>query len=63
MIYLQKDLGTTITLGATLISIFFVAGMKLSHLLVMIGGAAIGLTKAITDKDYTYRMRRFTAFF
>ena len=62
MIYLQKDLGTTITLGATLISIFFVAGMKLSHLLVMMIGATIGLIQAITDEDYKYRMRRFTAF-
>ncbi|NMB26737.1 MAG: putative lipid II flippase FtsW [Tissierellia bacterium] len=62
MIYLQKDLGTTITLGATLISIFFVAGMKFTHLLVMMCGATIGLIKAITDEEHKYRMRRFTAF-
>lgn len=62
MIYLQKDLGTTITLGMTLIGLFFVAGMKVSHLFVMIGGASLGLVKAITDEDHRYRMRRFTAF-
>ena len=62
MIYLQKDLGTTVTLGATLMSIFFVAGIKISHLLVMVSVAALGLIKAITGKDYTYRIKRFTAF-
>ncbi|MBZ2173674.1 putative lipid II flippase FtsW [Schnuerera sp. xch1] len=62
MIYLQKDLGTTITLAMTLMSIFFVAGMKLTHFAVMIAGGIIGLVLAIIDKDNAYRMRRFTAF-
>ena len=62
MIYLQKDLGTTITLGMTLMSIFFVAGMKLSHLFGIVVIAALGIVKAITDDDHEYRMRRFTAF-
>lgn len=62
MIYLQKDLGTTVTLGMTLVSIFFVAGMKASHLLLMIIGASVGLVMAITSDENEYRMRRLTAF-
>lgn len=62
MIYLQKDLGTTITLGITLMSVFFVAGMKFTHLSVMIVGAIFGLIKAVTSEENAYRMKRFTAF-
>ncbi|NLJ78244.1 MAG: putative lipid II flippase FtsW [Tissierellia bacterium] len=62
MIYLQKDLGTTVALAATLISLFFIAGMKISHLFAMVSMAALGLAKAITSEDYKYRMRRLTAF-
>lgn len=62
MIYAQKDLSTTVTLAMTLMSIFFVAGMKVSHLLVLIGLASGGLFMAITDEKNKYRMRRFTSF-
>lgn len=62
LIYLQKDLGTTVTLGATLVSIFFVAGMKFSHLFFMIVGAALGLAAAIFTGDNEYRIRRLVAF-
>lgn len=46
----------------TLVSIFFVAGMKASHLLLMIIGASVGLVMAITSDENEYRMRRLTAF-
>lgn len=62
MIYLQKDLSTTVTLAATLMSILFVAGMKIFHLFFLIILASIGLFKAITDEENKYRMRRFTSF-
>lgn len=62
MIYAQKDLSTTITLAMTLMSIFFVAGMKLSHMFLLIILASGGLFVAITDEKNKYRMRRFTSF-
>lgn len=62
MIYIQKDLGTTITLAMTLMSIFFIAGMKLNHFAMMIIGGIAGIVLAITDEDNAYRMRRFTSF-
>ena len=62
MIYLQRDLSTTVTLGATLISILFVAGMKIPHLFFLMVLASFGLFKAITDEDNKYRMKRFTSF-
>ncbi|NLW22095.1 MAG: putative lipid II flippase FtsW [Tissierellia bacterium] len=62
LIYAQKDLGTTVTLGMTLISIFFIAGMKISHLFVMVVGAIAGLVMAIVGDEDGYRMRRITAF-
>lgn len=62
MVYLQKDLSTTVTLGGTLISMLFVAGMKLSHMFVLMAMAGLGLFKAITDEDNLYRMKRVTSF-
>lgn len=62
MIYLQKDLSTTVTLGATLVSVLFIAGMKWSHLFGLVGIGAFGLFKAITDEKNQYRMKRFTSF-
>lgn len=62
MIYLQRSLSVTVTLAGTLMIIFFVAGMKLSHLIAMIGAGALGVFLAITDEGHAYRMRRWTAF-
>ena len=62
MIYLQKDLSTTVTLAATLMSILFVAGMKIYHLAGLMGLAGLGLFKAITSEEHKYRMERFTSF-
>ncbi len=60
MIYLQKDLGTTITLGLTLLSILFVAGMRLSHMLGLVGLATVGMIKAISAEGY--RLKRIFSF-
>ena len=67
-IYIQKDLGTTITLAGTLMAMFFVAGMKLSHLITLIvtGSTAVTLIvmKALksTDPKNSYRLRRIISF-
>lgn len=62
MIFLQKDLGTTVTLAMTLMALFFVSGMRISHLILMVTVGSFGLMKAITDERNAYRMRRFAAF-
>ncbi len=62
IIYSQKDLSTTITLAGTLISMLFVAGMKISHMCFLMIIAGLGLFKAITDEEHKYRMKRVTSF-
>lgn len=62
LIYIQKDLGTTITLAGTMMGMFFIAGMKWTHLATLIGAAASLLYFAITDKDNLYRMDRWMAY-
>ncbi|WFA09631.1 putative lipid II flippase FtsW [Tissierella sp. Yu-01] len=62
LIFLQPDLGTTVTLAATLMAMFFVAGMKISHLSAMIIGAAAFLFYAIAGEGNEYRMSRWTTF-
>lgn len=61
-IYVQKDLGTTITLAGTLMSMFFIAGMNLSHLIFMVAGA-VGLGfLVLMGPENAYRRNRITAF-
>lgn len=62
MIYLQRSLSVTVTLAMTLMIIFFVAGMKFSHLFVMMITGIAGVAYAIIDKDHHYRFKRFIAF-
>jgi len=62
LIYLQPDLGTAVTLAGTMMAMFFVAGMKLSHLFTMVGAASVFLAYAITGEGNEYRMRRWTTF-
>ena len=62
LIYIQPDLGTTVTLAATLMSMFFIAGMKLNHIFALSGMAAALLYFAITGEGNEYRMRRWTTF-
>ena len=58
----QPDLGTTVTLAATLIAMFFIGGAKLRYLLGMGVGAGFFLVYAITSEGNEYRMERWTTF-
>jgi len=61
-IYIQKDLGTTITLGATLLGVFFVSGMNILHLLFLsIFTVGLGVL-AVTGEKNAYRLDRLIAF-
>ncbi len=60
LIILQDDLGTTITLGLTLISMLFIAGMRWSHLIVLGAIGGLGMYKAISGEEF--RAMRFKAF-
>lgn len=62
LIYIQKDLGTTVTLAGTLIAMFFIAGMNLFHLGVVVAVAGVGLFYAIASPGNEYRMQRILAF-
>ena len=62
LIYIQNDLGTTVTLAGTLISMFFIAGMNLFHLGVIGAGAVAALFYAIAGPGNEYRMKRILAF-
>lgn len=62
LIYLQKDLGTTITLAGTMIGMFFVAGMKLSLIFVFAVGGAGFLFLSSRGEENAYRMKRWTTF-
>ena len=62
LIYLQDDLGTTVTLAISLLAMFFVAGMNLFHL-GLIGAASVGGPfYAVTGEGNEYRMDRILAF-
>ena len=61
-IYVQRDLGTTITLGATLIGMFFIAGMNILHLIFMAAGATVFGYLAVTGPENEYRLKRIIAF-
>lgn len=67
-IYVQKDLGTTLTLAFTMMAMFFVGGMNLAHLISL---AVIGSTFVYfyimysfknPDPDTAYRLDRIRAF-
>ena len=61
-IYIQKDLGTTITLASTLMAMFFIAGMNLSHILLMaLPVAGLGFLM-LSGPENAYRRNRITAF-
>lgn len=62
LILMQKDLSTTITVGATMMSMVYIAGARVPHLLLT-GLSALGLIFiAIRDPDNQYRMARMTSF-
>lgn len=57
-----QDLGTTVTLGLTLMAMFFVGGMKIPHLVPLGFGATGLLWLAIKDPENSHRMNRIIAF-
>ena len=67
-IYAQRDLGTTVTLAGTMMAMFFVSGMKISHLIFLITSGATGVylifLKAMGNPDSknAYRLRRVISF-
>lgn len=60
MILLQKDLGTSATVGFTLFALLFIAGSNILHLSLLALIGAIGGFIAITGEEF--RMKRITAF-
>ena len=67
-IYIQRDLGTTITLAGTMMAMFFVSGMKITHLISLITTAVTGafiIFKAAAqnpESKNAYRLRRIISF-
>lgn len=67
-IYIQRDLGTTLTLAGTMMAMFVVAGMNMFYLLPITGGASalaiIVFRKAAADPNSknAFRVRRIMSF-
>jgi cell division protein FtsW len=51
-IFAQNDLGTSFTLGITLVSMLFIAGMKFEHLAIILGIGVAGGYKAIAGEEF-----------
>ena len=62
LVYLQRDLSTTATVAGTLFAMFFVAGMWLPILGLIIAGVGIFAKYAIFSEGNEYRQRRVLAF-
>ena len=62
LIFAQNDLGTTATLGVTMMTMFFIAGMKITHLVTMVTGAAGLVYVAVMAPGKEHRLERITAF-
>lgn len=62
LIYLQKDLGTTVALAATLIGMFFISGMKLGLIFVFGVAGAIVLYLSSRGEENEFRANRWTSF-
>lgn len=62
LIYAQNDLGTTVTLAGTMISMFFIAGMRLTHLAAMAAGGAGLIYVAVMTPGKEHRLERIIAF-
>lgn len=68
LILIQNDLGTAITLAATLTIMIVVAGFKLRYLLPLVGVALAGMAYLFLDamknpdSNHAFRVRRITSF-
>ena len=61
LIALQDDLSTAIILGGTLMVMFFCAGAKISHLIMLVLAAVAGIIVLVAM--YPYRITRIIVFF
>ena len=67
-IYIQRDLGTTITLAGAMMAMFFVSGMKITHLVSMVSIGSVGVfmifQRAMKNPESknAYRLRRIASF-
>lgn len=62
LVYIQKDLSTTATVAGTMFAMFFVAGMWLPILAVIMAGVGILTKYAIFSEGNEYRQSRVFAF-
>ena len=62
LVYLQRDLSTTATVGGTMFAMFFVAGMKLPIISLILGGIGVFARFAIFSEGNEYRLRRVLSF-
>lgn len=66
LILLQKDFSTSVTLGVTLAAILFIAGIKISHIILLsllsLGGVGLVIYQAYTNEEYRYRIDRIISF-
>ncbi len=62
VVYIQRDLSTTATVAGTMFVMFFIAGMWLPIIGVIIAGTGIFAKYAIFSEGNEYRQRRILAF-
>ena len=60
LILKEPDLGTVVVLSATVIGMFFMAGLRWRYLVVLVSGAAVSFVALIVTKSY--RMARVESF-
>lgn len=62
LIFAQNDLGTAVTLAGTMMSMFFIAGMKWTHLGAMVVGSGGLVYAAVMAPGKEHRLERINAF-
>lgn len=62
LVYLQKDLSTSITVAGTMLSMYFIAGMPYYVLIISAGLAAILFKVAVYSEGNEYRLERIKSF-
>ncbi len=62
LVYLQKDLSTSITVAGTMLSMYFIAGMPYYVLIASAGLAAILFKVAVYSEGNEYRLDRIKSF-
>jgi len=61
LIMIEPDLGTTVTLAASLVALLFVGGLRLKNLLVLGGVGALGIAVSLARNPYQWK--RIETFF